>query len=125
MMSNGRGGHREGLPDGYLAVVDAQKITSYLLSGNHPAGRAKATFFRRFGFRLRSWRRLRDALVDHAHAAEIITVTETEFGRKFIVEGPLASPDGRNPTIRSVWFVAIGDRAPRLVTAYPVPESGR
>jgi hypothetical protein len=118
-------GYPQRLPDARLAIVDERKITYYLLSNNHPAGRAKAAFFRRFGFRATSWRRLRDALVDHAHTAEIIAVTETEFGKKYILEGPLASPDGRNPGIRGVWFVAIGDAAPRLVTAYPAPESGR
>jgi hypothetical protein len=118
-------GYPQGLPGAHIATVDERKITSYLLSSNHPAGRAKAAFFRRFGFRATSWRRLRDALVDHAQTAEIIAVAETEFGKKYILEGPLASPDGRNPDIRGVWFVAIGEAAPRLVTAYPVPEGNR
>jgi hypothetical protein len=33
------------------AVIDAAKITAYLLCDTHPLGRAKAQFFMRFGFR--------------------------------------------------------------------------
>lgn len=54
--------------------------------------------------------------------AEIVTAAETEFGKKYMLEGLIVSPVGRTPRIRSVWFVATGDAAPRLVTAYPVSE---
>jgi len=42
-----------------LALIDDHKITGYLLSNSHPAGRAKATFFRSVGFRLSARRQLR------------------------------------------------------------------
>jgi hypothetical protein len=38
-----------GLPEPASAVGDERKVRSYLLSDNHPPGRAKAAFFRRFG----------------------------------------------------------------------------
>jgi hypothetical protein len=128
-MLNSGGGHRRGMPDARFAIVNERKIAYYLLSSNHPAGRAKAAFFRRFGFRLRSWRGLRDALLNHAYTAEIVAIAETEFGTKYITKyilsGPLTSPDGRNPNVCSVRFVAMGDTASRLVTAYPVSEGSR
>ncbi len=37
------------LPDAGQATVDRGKITKYLLSEEHPAGRSKAFFFRHFG----------------------------------------------------------------------------
>jgi hypothetical protein len=117
--------HGARLPRAQLAVVDPRKVTSYLLSSNHPAGRVKAAFFHRFGFRAQSWQRLRDALVEHAHIADIISVVETEFGKKYILEGPIAAPDGRTPRIWTVWFVAIGEAVPRLVTAYPAAGDDR
>lgn len=110
------------LPAADLAVVDDSKITGYLLSSSHPAGRFKAAFFQEFGFRMQSWPRLREALLNHARTSEIVVTVETEFGRKYIVEGPLAAPDGRAPRLRAVWFVAAGEVAPRLVTAYPLGE---
>jgi hypothetical protein len=38
-----------GIPDADQAIVEDRKVIHYLLSGNHPAGRAKAVFFRNFG----------------------------------------------------------------------------
>jgi Domain of unknown function (DUF6883) len=109
------------LPNAQLATIERPKVTDYLLAANHPAGRAKAAFFARFGFTTVTWPRLRDALLLHARSVPAVSVSDTPFGRKYILEGPLASPDGRNPQLRSVWFVEIGETAPRFVTAYPVP----
>jgi hypothetical protein len=109
------------LPEAQLATIDRQKITDYLLANSHPAGRAKAAFFQRFGFTAAAWPTLRDALLDHAHSAPIVSAAETPFGRKYILEGPMTAADGRKPRIRAVWFVAVGQTVPRFVTAYPVP----
>jgi hypothetical protein len=46
------------------AIVEDRKITHYLLSSDHPAGRPKAVFFSRFGFQRSRWRRLRGALLE-------------------------------------------------------------
>lgn len=108
------------LPNAHLAVIDERKVTDYLLSDAHPAGRAKAVFFRRYGFSAASWRVLRDALLDHGRTAGIVSTIETDYGIKYTVEGPLTAPDGRIPRLRAVWFVTTGDAVPRLVTAYPV-----
>jgi hypothetical protein len=109
------------LPNEQLAIIDQRKVADYLLARNHPAGRAKAAFFARFGFTEAEWPRLRDALLDHMRLASIVSVADTPFGRKYILEGLIAAPDGRNPQVRAVWFIATGDTTPRFVTAYPVP----
>jgi len=109
------------LPNEQLAIIDRRKITDYLLASGHPTGRAKAAFFRSFGFTAAAWQRLRDALLDHAHSAAIVSTVDTQFGNKYIVDGPFAAPDGRNPRVRAVWFVEAGEQASRFVTAYPAP----
>ena len=109
------------LPNAQLAVIDQRKITDYLLAQAHPAGRGKAAFFQRFGFSAAAWAMLRDALFDHARSASIVSAADTPFGRKYILEGSLATPDGRNPRVRAIWFVTAGEMAPRFVTAYPIP----
>jgi len=114
-----------GLPEAHLAVVDERKVRSYLLANSHPAGRAKAAFFRQFGFRASSWQNLSAALMEHALNAEVASVTATAFGTKYMLEGAIEARDGRTPRIRTVWFVANGETAPRLVTAYPVPRVNR
>jgi hypothetical protein len=113
------------LPNEQLAVIDRRKITDYLLARSHPAGRAKAAFFASFGFTTAAWPRLRDALLAHARSTPVVSVADTPFGKKYIVEGPLAAPDGRKPRIRAVWFVEAGETAPKFVTAYPVPGAER
>jgi hypothetical protein len=37
-----------------------------------------------------------------------------------VIEGRLRAADGRQPNLRSIWFVDTGTDAPRLVTAYPL-----
>jgi len=107
------------LPHARSAVIEASKITGYLLSESHPAGRFKAAYFRRCGFSPSAWRTLHAALLAHAAASDVVAIVETEFGTKYIVEGDLALPDGGRAHIRTVWFVDLGDDAPRLATAYP------
>ncbi|WP_373526470.1 DUF6883 domain-containing protein [Nostoc sp.] len=44
----------------------------------------------------------------------------TIFGTRYAVEGTLVSPDGRNPVIRSAWFMETGETIPKFVTSYPL-----
>ena len=53
---------------------------------------------------------------------EVDKVEETRFGMRYTVEGAINSPDGRNPSVRAVWFVRHNETAPHLVTAYPYQE---
>lgn len=63
---------------------------------------------------------LDQALRRHAADHEIAKTEETPFGTRYVVEGPLQSPDGCNPMVRVVWFVERGETIPRLTTAYPL-----
>ena len=100
------------------AVVPEGKVVGYLLSPTHRAGRGKAAFFRRFGFSAEKWQELVAALVRHAAEHDVKTTEESRFGTKYVIEGALNTPDGRNPTLRAVWFLGRKEAAPRLVTAY-------
>jgi hypothetical protein len=108
------------LPNAERAVVPQQKITGYLLSISHRDGHSKATFFLRFGFSANIWQELADALRQHAIDYEISGVEASPFGTRYVIEGMIISPDGRNPMIRSVWFIEAGEETPRFVTAYPL-----
>jgi hypothetical protein len=113
------------LPSAHLATIDQQKIAAYLLATGHPAGRAKAAFFQRFGFSGTAWQVVRDALLEHARSAPVVSAADTPFGRKYILEGPLPAPNGHKPRVRSIWFVRAGETAPRFVTDYPRPGAKR
>lgn len=101
------------VPNAAQAVSADSKITEYLLK--HPG---KAKFFLGFGFTLAQWQALRDALLRHVVAHEYVKHILLADGVKYVVEGALQSPDGRNPQVRSVWMIDGGRRYPRLITAY-------
>jgi hypothetical protein len=44
---------------------------------------------------------------------------ESSHGTKYIVDGEIVSPVGKNPVVRTVWIVDHGQTIARLVTAYP------
>jgi hypothetical protein len=107
-----------------VAQVPERKLTAYLLSHSHPAGRSKAAFFLRFGFAADAWRVLADALVRHAARHEVAAVGDSPFGTRYVIDGPIESPNGRDPAVRVVWFIEAGETTPRLVTAYPRTPEG-
>lgn len=101
------------VPNAAHAVIAVPKITNYLLKNP-----GKAKFFLRFGFTLPRWQVLRDALLQHVVTLEYVKAVILDDGVKYVVEGALQSPDGRNPQVRSVWMID-GDRnSPRLISAY-------
>ena len=110
------------LPNAERAFVPGRKITHYLLSTTHRDGRHKAEFFRSFGFKLIAWEGLASALLSHACQNEVFETVVTPFGRKYVIQGTLAAPDGRSPKVRGVWFIANGEDIATLVTAYPLDE---
>jgi len=108
------------LPHASQAQVTREKIVEYLLCAEHPDGGSKARFFQRFGFSLDNWPVLAEALRQHGLENKIVNAVESAFGWRYIVEGKILSPDGRNPNVRTVWIIENGESAPRLITAHPV-----
>lgn len=106
------------LPNARQAIVDPAKIRDYLLSPEHPVGRAKARFFGALGFRQVEWPLLREALLAHAFGEAELSGSGPR-GQKYAVRGILQGPVGRGTPVISVWIVLAGEDLPRLVTAYP------
>ena len=92
----------------------------YLLAFDHPEGAAKAEFFASFGFTAAEWELLAEALLAHARTHDVSSSTRSQYGTKYRVDGAISCPDGRTPTIRSVWIIDDGNESPRLVTAHPL-----
>jgi len=106
------------VPNCDMAIVDAAKISDYLLSETHPIGRTKARFFRRFGFRADVPEELVQALLDHVRDNAVTDIEVCLYGAKYRVDGPLTSPGGK-PTVRTIWMILNGQTTPRFVTAFP------
>ena len=65
---------------------------------------------------------LAEALRTHGRTKRVVSIVESTYGTRYIVEGELVSPDGRNPQIRTVWIVEKETAELRLITAYPLQE---
>ena len=113
------------LPNAAQAHVAREKITEYLLSPASDRGQHKQAFFVRFGFRLERWEELAEALASHCQRNDVIDVMETIYGIQYAVIGTIATPDGRDPYIKSVWQLDTESDYPRFVTAYPSGPGGR
>ena len=102
-----------GLPNCEDAFVEDPKL-GYLLRPEDKGG-----VFLRLGFSLEEPGVLRAALLEHACSASVAKTQRTRHGLKFVLVGPMQSPDRRDPAISSVWIFEDGEEAPRFVTAYP------
>ena len=112
------------LPNAASANVRREKITHYLLSSEHPVGRHKARFFKILGFDRSTWEELARSLQRHATEYAVSCVRETAFGNAYVIDGPLETPSGRRPRVRTVWFLESGRDVAEFVTAYPVEKRG-
>jgi hypothetical protein len=108
------------LPNPDKLVVEREKIADYLLNPAHRFGASKARFFTHFGFHVKAWEQLAQALLEHGQKHDVTKMRETGFGPRYEVEGRLNCPNGRRPRVRSVWQMDEGAVAPRLLTAYPL-----
>ena len=113
------------LPNHEQVRVPKEKITAYLLSPSHEDGRHKETFFRGHGFCVENWETLAAALRRHAVEHEVTKQVESVFGVRYSIEGRMATPGGRSPLVRTIWFIATGERTARFVTAYPIKRIRR
>lgn len=108
------------LPHRDRLQIPKAKVVHYLLSSTHRAGRGKAKFFSAFGFQISAWEELANALQQHARESDIALSEDTQFGTRYVIEGSLVAPNGRQLQVRAVWFIDAGSQAPRFVTAYPL-----
>lgn len=100
--------------------VPRGKIVDYLLDTAHPRGGPKARFFLAFGFSPAEPDAMAEALIDHLIGERCSVRADVAHGRRrLIAEGPLATPDGRGPRVRTVWQHETG-AGWRLVTAVPL-----
>src|ERR1700730_13108102 len=90
------------LPQIQHAFVDERKVRDYLLAVSHPSGKGKARFFNSLGFQQNLASELQNALLGHAANNDIKSVMETQFGSKYVIEGPLAAPNGQFAQVRAI-----------------------
>jgi hypothetical protein len=107
------------LPNADVAVVSQEKTARYLLNPLHPDGAPTARFFDLFGFNVDEWEVLADPLKEVGKRSRLVSSVDSVDGRKYIVDGNIATPSGRSAGVRTIWIVDRGEQRPRLVSAYP------
>jgi hypothetical protein len=112
------------LRNAHLAVVERLKIVDYLLNSTHPDNGGKAQFFESLGYSVDDADLLIAALRAVARTGEVVESVESAHGEKYVVDGQLSSQteSSHSRTLRTVWIIDRGFKAPRLVTAYPGKE---
>jgi hypothetical protein len=108
------------VPGAASAIVAEDKVRNYLLSGSHFLGRGKARFFGSHGYQAENWKDFGAALRQHILTQPARLSKENIYGSFYEVDGPLNSPTGTNPMIRSVWIIERNSSIPKLITAHPL-----
>ncbi len=106
------------IPNFDRAVIDRQKLSGYLLNAAHRVGAPKLRFLESFGFSRDRPDEVLAALLAHG-GANPATVKSTPFGLRYEVDGPLQTPSGLAPAVRTVWQEHDDGARLRFVTMVP------
>jgi hypothetical protein len=107
------------IPNAERAEIAREKLTDYLLNLQHRRGAAKAKLLRSCGYSPAQWERLADDLRRQHLTLSIAVLEENDYGDRYVIEAPLATPSGRTIFVRSVWQIDTGSDVPRFITMYP------
>jgi len=107
------------LPNAEHAIIEREKVAGYLLNSGHPDNGGKAPYFVASGFHRDAWDVFAKALRGLAVTGEITKSLASPHGMKYILDGEIETPAGRQASLRTIWILDSSSDAPRLVTAYP------
>jgi hypothetical protein len=107
------------IPNADQALIQAQKIVSYLLNVDHQRGGSKAVLLLQFGYTAMRWERLADDLRRDHLGRDFDRVRLTQYGDRYEIRAPLQTPSGRPLMVRSIWQIDRGVTVPRFITLHP------
>lgn len=87
-----------------VTFVHPDKIAKYLLDPGSDDGAAKCAYLTSYGFTAEDPFELARALEEHVCESNFERIEESDWGRKFIFDGPLPAPNGRDATVVTVWM---------------------
>lgn len=106
------------LPNGDRAIVEIDKLKTYVLNPFHPLGKHKARVFASaLGLELGGAPKLEAELRRAARECEAIEEEGDEYGQRYSVDFEMEH-NGRQATIRSGWIIRRPEDVPRLTTAF-------
>jgi hypothetical protein len=108
------------IPNASATIIAEEKLRGYVLMPEHVRGGDKSAFLMRLGYNREHWQLLEEALRTQHLTLDAREEGSTEWGRMFVIEGPITGPNGRQRMVRSVWIIRHGEENPRFVTVYPI-----
>ena len=107
------------IPNAEHAIIEREKVADYLLNSGHPDNGGKAPYFVASGFHRDAWEVFAEALRNLAVTGEIAKSLDSPHGMKYLLDGEIETPAGRQVSLRTIWILDSGSDTPRLVTAFP------
>jgi hypothetical protein len=107
------------LPNANNAVIAQDKLCDYLLNVAHRRGGPKARLLIAMGYRPDQWQQLEADIRGQHLAVDVDRVTNSAYGTRYEIVGPLVGPAATSVIFRSVWQIDVGTQVPRLITMYP------
>lgn len=106
------------LPNGDRAIVEIDKLTTYILNPFHPLGKHKARVFASaLDLEPEDAPKLEAELRRAARECEAVEEEGDEYGQRYSVDFAMEH-NGRQATIRSGWIIRRAENDPRLTTAF-------
>ena len=106
-----------------LWLIEAPKLSAFLLNPEHRKGASRLKYLTAFGFSQADPKTVADARVAHAMNNLPGLVKPQAIGpNRVVFEGTVQAPVGRAMPVRPVWEVTQGDqeRTMRFLTAIPL-----
>lgn len=107
------------IPNPEAAIIDLEKLRSYLLNLKHPRGGSKARLLHHFGYSMSKASKLESDLRKYHLSADVADIIETKFGTRYIISSDVLTPSERALRLRSIWHIDNGSDVPRLITIVP------
>ena len=107
------------LPNRENVVIEASKLTDYLLNPEHKRGRQKARLLMKCGYSRDNWQQLEVDIRRFHLNADVSRVRDTPYGKRYEIKASLMTPSGRALLVTTAWQIDIGKDYPRLITLVP------
>ncbi|WP_310416257.1 DUF6883 domain-containing protein [Chamaesiphon sp. OTE_8_metabat_110] len=107
------------IPNSDRAVIEASKLTEYLLNTEHKRVGAKAKLLIQFGYSIENWQQLETDIRRFHLTEDVNLITETAYGTRYQISANLITPVERLLFVKAVWQIDINTDFPRLITLVP------
>jgi len=112
------------IPNAEQAIIDIRKLHDYCLNVQHRVGRHKARLFAALlDMHQEDAEALHAILLQTVCTHDAIEGEKDEHGQRYLLDFQLNWQE-RQALVRSIWNIRPSEETPRLVTCYPIKETG-